>query len=105
VVRRHPAGETVTFVPAPRVDVVAPVGAGDAFAAGFLSATLRGLDVKTRIRHGHLMAAATLTVPGDLGVPAGPARADRLAGLDDAAWETLHLGPGWTGEDQEVRTP
>ncbi|THA32278.1 sugar kinase, partial [Streptomyces sp. A1277] len=49
-------GDSVTHVPALRVDVVAPVGAGDAFAAGFLSATLRGLPVRTRARHGHLMA-------------------------------------------------
>ncbi|MFV0128078.1 sugar kinase [Streptomyces sp. HMX112] len=95
----------VVFVPAPRVDVVAPVGAGDAFAAGFLSATLRGLDVVRRVRHGHLMAAAALTVAGDLGRPAGTAHADRLAALDGDAWGTLHLGPGWTGPDQEVRTP
>ncbi|MEU0668102.1 sugar kinase [Streptomyces lavendulocolor] len=102
-----PASDAVVFVPAPRVEVVAPVGAGDAFAAGFLSATLRGLDLTRRLRHGHLMAAAALTVPGDLGTPPARARADRLAALDDAAWGRLHLGPGWTrtGEDQEVRTP
>ncbi|MEW1900511.1 sugar kinase [Streptomyces sp. NPDC086147] len=113
------------LVPAPRVDVVSPIGAGDAFAAGFLSATLRGLDLRTRLRHGHLMAAAALTVPGDLAVPPRRDRVDRLAALDDAAWGTLHLGPGWTeadekdpgrtgegpegpgrtGDDQEVRTP
>ncbi|MFD3566404.1 sugar kinase [Streptomyces sp. NPDC058671] len=121
----RPAHDTVTRVPAPRVDVVAPVGAGDAFAAGFLSGVLRGLDARARLRHGHLMAAAALTVPGDLAVPparhpastppaAGARRpswidhADRLAALDEAAWGTLHLGPGWTvrrGPDQEVRTP
>lgn len=102
-----PASDAVVFVPAPRVEVVAPVGAGDAFAAGFLSATLRGLDLTRRLRHGHLMAAAALTVPGDLGTPPARARADRLAALGDAAWGRLHLGPGWTrtGEDQEVRTP
>ncbi|MFG3346584.1 sugar kinase [Streptomyces sp. NPDC048018] len=97
--------DTVTHVPAPRVDVVAAVGAGDAFAAGFLAGTLRGLGVAARARHGHLTAAAALTVPGDLAVPVGRARADRLAALDDEAWGTLHLGPGWTGDDQEVRTP
>ncbi len=117
--------ETPVLVPAPRVDVVSPIGAGDAFAAGFLSATLRGLDLRTRLRHGHLMAAAALTVPGDLAVPPRRDRVDRLAALDDAAWGTLHLGPGWTeadekdpgrtgedpegpgrtGDDQEVRTP
>ncbi|MFI6687799.1 sugar kinase [Streptomyces sp. NPDC050485] len=92
------------FVPSLSVDVVAPTGAGDAFAAGFLSATLRGLPVRERIRHGHLMAAAVLTVPGDLAPPASRAHADRLVGLDDAAWGRLRLGPGWTGDDQEVRT-
>ncbi|WOX22376.1 sugar kinase [Streptomyces solicathayae] len=96
---------TRTAVPAPRVDVVAPVGAGDAFAAGFLSATLRGLGVKERLRHGHLMAAAALTVPGDLAVPARRSHADRLAALSDDAWGRLRLGPGWTGDHQEVRTP
>ncbi|WP_268257324.1 sugar kinase [Streptomyces longispororuber] len=121
--------DTATFVPALRVDVVAPVGAGDAFAAGYLSATLRGLSAERRLRHGHLMAAAALTVPGDLAMPparpspghhpstsrfAAPlsmAHADALAALDPAAWETLRLGPGWTadprrpGAAEEVRTP
>ncbi|MFE7614405.1 sugar kinase [Streptomyces sp. NPDC057496] len=96
--------DVVTAVPALRVDVVAPVGAGDAFAAGFLSATLRGLPVRDRVRHGHLMAAAVLTVPGDLTDPPARAHADALAALDDGAWGRLRLGPGWTGEDQEVRT-
>ncbi len=92
-----PPPDTVTFVPALRVDVVAPVGAGDAFAAGFLSATLRGLPVRDRVRHGHLTAAAVLTVPGDLAAPPTRAQADRLAALDAAGWAALHLAPGWTG--------
>ncbi|MER5224797.1 sugar kinase [Streptomyces flaveus] len=98
------ASDTVTHVPALRVDVVAHVGAGDAFAAGFLSATLRGLPVRDRIRHGHLMAAATLTVPGDLAAPPAREHADRLVALDDGAWGTLRLGPGWTRANEEVRT-
>ncbi|WSU42110.1 sugar kinase [Streptomyces sp. NBC_01089] len=89
--------DTVTTVPALRVDVVAPVGAGDAFAAGFLSGTLRGLPVRDRVRHGHLMAAAALTVHGDLADPPPRDLADRLAALDDTAWGTLRIGPGWTG--------
>ncbi|MFG3495163.1 sugar kinase [Streptomyces sp. NPDC047928] len=110
--------DTATFVPAPRVDVVAASGAGDAFAAGFLSATLRGLPVRDRLRHGHLMAAAALTAPGDLGdagaLPSA-VHADRLVALDDAAWGRLRLGPGWAApraggraegrDDEEVRTP
>ncbi|MFB6980220.1 sugar kinase [Streptomyces scopuliridis] len=98
--------DSVTSVPALRVDVVAPVGAGDAFAAGFLSATLRGLPAAARLRHGHLMAAATLTVPEDLGTPPSRTDADRLVDLDDTAWGTLRLGPGWTAAtEREVRTP
>ncbi|MFE5143382.1 sugar kinase [Streptomyces fagopyri] len=101
--------DTVTRVPALRVDVVAPVGAGDAFAAGFLSATLRALPARDRLRHGHLTAAAALTVAGDLASPPSRDHADRLAALDDEAWGTLRLGPGWTEAvtraDEEVRTP
>jgi len=118
VVKQGRSGATVfhkgdvTFVPSLHVDVVAPVGAGDAFAAGFLSATLRGLPARDRLRHGHLMAAA-LTVPGDLATPPTRDHADRLAALDDDAWETLRLGPGWTQAvdhavvraEEEVRTP
>ncbi|MGI5437481.1 sugar kinase [Streptomyces shenzhenensis] len=104
-----PGPDTRTSVPALCVDVVAPVGAGDAFAAGFLSATLRGLPVRDRIRSGHLMAAAALTVPGDLAVPPSRDHADRLLALDDTAWGRLRLGPGWThaaGQaDEEVPTP
>ncbi|MFF4981679.1 sugar kinase [Streptomyces sp. NPDC001046] len=101
------ADGTATPVPAPRVDVVAAVGAGDAFAAGFLSATLRALPVRDRLRHGHLTAAAALTAPGDLAAPPARDHADRLAALDDDAWGRLRLGPGWTEEtqraDEEVR--
>ncbi|MCX4411800.1 sugar kinase [[Kitasatospora] papulosa] len=106
VFSRSGGGDTVTTVPSLRVDVVAAVGAGDAFAAGFLSATLRDLPVRDRARHGHLMAAAVLTVPGDLTGPPPRAYADRLAALDDEAWGTLRLGPGWTvadGANEEVR--
>ncbi|MFD8545202.1 sugar kinase [Streptomyces sp. NPDC059649] len=95
-------GDERTAVRALDVDVVAAVGAGDAFAAGFLSATLRGLPLRTRVRHGHLFAAAALTVPGDLAAPPARALADRLAALDEDAWEKLHLGPGWTTAAREA---
>ncbi|KAK1181784.1 sugar kinase [Streptomyces sp. NBS 14/10] len=94
--RQPDGGDAVTFEPALDVDVVASVGAGDAFAAGFLSGTLRGLSVAARLRHGHLMAAAALTVPGDLGTPPSRERADGLVALDAGAWGTLRFGPGWT---------
>ncbi|MFF7293344.1 sugar kinase [Microbacterium sp. NPDC008134] len=60
------AGEEPVFVPAPRVDVVEPVGAGDAFAAGFLAATLDGADLADRLSAGHAAAARVLRTHGDL---------------------------------------
>jgi len=100
---------TATHVRAPHVDIVAAVGAGDAFAAGFLSGTLRDLPVRDRLRHGHLWAAAALTAPGDLASPPARDHADRLVALDDDAWGRLRLGPGWTQAAQraerEIRTP
>ncbi|MEU0025422.1 sugar kinase [Streptomyces sp. NPDC006335] len=99
---------SVTFAPALEVDIVATTGAGDAFAAGFLSATLRNLPLRDRLRHGHLWAAAALTAPGDLAVPPSRAHADRLVAVGDDTWGTLRLGPGWTQAEtapEEVRTP
>ncbi|MFG3018458.1 sugar kinase [Streptomyces sp. NPDC048254] len=99
---------TPVFEPAPAVDVVAPVGAGDAFAAGVLSGALRGLPLPRTLRLGHLYAAAALTTPADLAAPPARDTADRLTALDAAAWERLRLGPGWTQADpaeEEVRTP
>ncbi|MCX5065398.1 sugar kinase [Micromonospora lupini] len=52
-------------VPAPRVSVVEPVGAGDAFAAGYLAGLLRDLDPARRLRLGHLVAAQALGSAGD----------------------------------------
>ncbi|WP_424871841.1 sugar kinase [Streptomyces sp. SAI-229] len=98
-----------TTAPALKVDVVATTGAGDAFAAGFLSATLRDLPLRDRLRHGHLTAAATLTTPGDLAPPPPRSLAERLVALDDTEWGRLRLGPGWTQADEEAeeeaRTP
>lgn len=96
------AADHTVRIPAPTVDVIASVGAGDAFAAGFLDATLRGLGLAARLRHGHLWAAAALTVPGDLAPPPGRRLADELAGLGEQAWETLRLAPGWTERRSET---
>ncbi|MEU6170965.1 sugar kinase [Streptantibioticus parmotrematis] len=103
VVKRGPdgaiayaSGAPAVEVPAPRVEVVEPVGAGDAFAAGFLSGCLRGLPMAHRLRHGHLLAAAALTVHADLGTPPARDDADALVALDEAAWRGLRLAAGWT---------
>lgn len=60
----HPGG--VTFEPAPPVDVVEPVGAGDAFAAGYLASLLRDLPEPDRLRRGHRIAAEALRTTGDV---------------------------------------
>lgn len=77
VVKRGPAGATLvgegepSTAPAVQIArVVDPVGAGDAFCAGYLAALLDGLDPVTALRWGNACAAAVLTVEGDLtGLP------------------------------------
>ncbi|WP_407357922.1 sugar kinase [Microbacterium sp. LTA6] len=54
------------FVPAPQVDVVEPVGAGDAFASGFLAATLEDRPLAERLAAGHAAAARVLTIAADM---------------------------------------
>jgi 2-dehydro-3-deoxygluconokinase len=60
-------GDERIAVPALRIPVVEPVGAGDAFAAGYLSIRRRHGGLHTALRHGHAMAAAALTARGDQG--------------------------------------
>jgi 2-dehydro-3-deoxygluconokinase len=52
-------------VPARSVDVVDPVGAGDAFGAGYLSALCRGLPARERLDLATAAGAFAVTVPGD----------------------------------------
>ncbi|SCG45718.1 sugar kinase [Micromonospora halophytica] len=84
-----PRAGAAVFVPALPVPVREPVGAGDAFAAGFLSGLLRGLAPRDCLRLGHLCAAPTLTVAGDTAPPPDPALIDRLLALPDAGWAAL----------------
>lgn len=95
LIERDPAtGEDrpEVFTPALRVDVVEEVGAGDAFAAGFLAATLHGTaGPGHRLRAGHLQAAAVLRTRDDV---CGPLPADtvgRLLAADDAQWAAAHI--------------
>lgn len=59
------SGDAGTFVATPAADVVEIVGAGDAFAAGYLSGVLRGQDSVDRLRGGHALAARALAGTGD----------------------------------------
>lgn len=54
------AGNETAFEPSLRVDVVDAVGAGDAFAGGYLAAMLDGAPLDARLRAGHHRAALTL---------------------------------------------
>jgi 2-dehydro-3-deoxygluconokinase len=53
------------FVAAKKVEVLEPVGAGDAFAAGYLSALLRGESASERLELGHRVATFALRSLGD----------------------------------------
>lgn len=53
------------FVPAVRTQVVEPVGAGDAFAAGYLAGVIRGLPAAERLQAGHDRAVLALGSTGD----------------------------------------
>ncbi|GAB3232973.1 sugar kinase [Glycomyces halotolerans] len=66
-------GDERHYSPAETVDIVEPVGAGDAFAAGFLYGRLRGAAPEACLRLGHRLAAGALQTSGDLAAPPAPA--------------------------------
>ncbi|MFD4701898.1 sugar kinase [Streptomyces niveus] len=82
-------GPDTYTVPAPKVRVVEPVGAGDAFAGGFLAGLLRHDDPVRALRLGHLTAASALRVPADHGPLPPPDRIRELLSADDSAWNAL----------------
>ncbi|MEV1129949.1 PfkB family carbohydrate kinase [Agromyces sp. NPDC049794] len=58
-------GELAVRVDVPAVSGIRDLtGAGDAFTAGYLAATLQGADVAAACRAGHASAASVLTSPG-----------------------------------------
>lgn len=73
-------GEEQVFVPAHRVDVVEAVGAGDAFAGGYLAAHLAGAGVTARLQAGHDRAALTLVTTADF--PDVASAPDRIPDAD-----------------------
>lgn len=81
-------GGARTEVPALAVDVVEPVGAGDSFAAGYLSGILLGLGQRASLRRGHVAAACTLTVNGDRGPLPAPSLLEEILACSDQEWAT-----------------
>jgi 2-dehydro-3-deoxygluconokinase len=90
---RRDGGEA--HVPCLSVEVVEPVGAGDAFAAGFLCGLAEGRDDVACLRIGHAVAALTLIGRADrpATVVDAPER-DRIQAADDAEWSGWCVGPG-----------
>jgi sugar/nucleoside kinase (ribokinase family) len=61
---------------------VDPVGAGDAFCAGYIAASLEGLPVEASLALGNACGATAVATVGDLtGLP-GRAEAERLLAAD-----------------------
>jgi 2-dehydro-3-deoxygluconokinase len=77
--------------PALLVDVVEPVGAGDAFAAGFLAGVVRGEDTGRCLRRGHVSAAAVLTVRGDSAPLPPDSVVESLLASSAAAWRATKV--------------
>jgi 2-dehydro-3-deoxygluconokinase len=65
-------GAQRSYSPADPVAVVEPVGAGDAFAAGFLYGRLQNASLEACMRLGHRLAAGALQTVGDLAPPPPP---------------------------------
>ena len=72
-------GDEVYEVPGFPVErVVDPVGAGDAFAAGFLAGLLEGQSIVEAVRLANACGASATTVPGDIEGMPERAEIDRL---------------------------
>jgi 2-dehydro-3-deoxygluconokinase len=67
----------------PAVQVVDPIGAGDAYAAGFLWAVLRGRDLQDAVDAGTAVAALKCSTWGDIALVSAQDVADVLAGGPD----------------------
>jgi len=67
----------------PTVQVVDPIGAGDAYAAGFLWAVLHGRDLQDAVDAGTAVAALKCSTWGDIALVSAEDVADVLAGGPD----------------------
>jgi 2-dehydro-3-deoxygluconokinase len=67
----------------PTVQVVDPIGAGDAYAAGFLWAVLRGCGLQDAVDAGTAVAALKCSTWGDIALVSAQDVADVLAGGPD----------------------
>lgn len=99
VVKHSERGATVVlerprFVPALKVDVVEPIGAGDAFAAGYLAAHLSGRPVEHCLRAAHVTAASALCTVQDIGEALPGEDVERLLLATEEEWSSASVGGG-----------
>lgn len=66
--------------PAKPVDIVDLVGAGDAFAAGYLAGSIWGWSASSRLKLGHFLAARVIGVTEDVGPRIAALELETLAG-------------------------
>lgn len=87
----HFGPDGAVFIPSLPLEVVEPVGAGDAFAAGFLSGWLDEWNPADALRLGHVLAGFTLQGTSD--IPQLPRREEILAvsRSTQAEWRELKL--------------
>lgn len=83
--------EYVCTVSALPTKAVEPVGAGDAFAAGFLAGLLNGGGLRRALWLGHVRASSALKASADHEPLSDADTIDRLLGLAEAGW--AGLGP------------
>ncbi|WP_067697555.1 sugar kinase [Nocardia jejuensis] len=87
---RH--GDRRLEVAALRLEVTERIGAGDAFAGGYLAALLQGRSHEQLLRFGHLCAAAALTGTGDIAeLPSLPVL-ESLSAATAEEWAGLRYG-------------
>jgi 2-dehydro-3-deoxygluconokinase len=84
-------GMTSLYQPALKVDVVEPVGAGDAFAAGFLYGTLSGWTPRQRLRAGHLRAASSLLTHHDVGPSLPTVFVSAMLAASEQEWAAAYV--------------
>lgn len=93
-------GTQTTYAEAVPIRVVEPIGAGDAFAGGYLAGMLEGSSLAERLRLGHVMAAMTMLHAGDFSHVPPRAMVDELVG-NGAGWP--HTAAVLLSEDVDGR--
>lgn len=90
-------GDSQWFVPSLAVSVVERVGAGDAFAAGYLAGIARAADPIRCLRLAHISAAATLLSVTDQGITPSATTINHASSLSEQEWRTFDIAAALSG--------